>query len=301
MKRIIVFIALIMLASQYSSQAQPESEHHDLALEKQLLALHGLADTFLYFPIAEVRDRANKAFIPMLVDVLKTPGSFYDPLDTLRTKINIVYPPDSSFRIFNWEVRVTDKIIRYYGALQMRDESLRLFPLLDYSAELTDGAEDSVLYDGKWFGGIIYKIHQVQLPDGNTAYMTFSLNRGDEMASRKILDALVFVEGKPDQFGLPFINTPEGVKNRYIIEYNKMANVSLNYNPTQDMIYFDVTKSEVNNDNVKYTRIPVGDYAGFKWNGSSWNFVPQIMNYVEYKEGQAPVAEPVKGEGLFDR
>ncbi len=302
MTKNILITLLLVISSQLSSSAQEEATKpspEDLVFNRQVLALHALADTFLYFPIAEVRDKANKRFIPLLVDLLKKPYSFYDPLDTLQSKINIVYPEDSSFRIFNWEVEVGDNIRRYYGAIQMRRERLQLYPLLDFSSELQKSNEDSILLEGKWYGGIIYRIHTVVLPDGNLAYMTFSLNRSDDMSSRKVLDALVFVGGKPIQWGLPFFNTPDGVKNRYIIEYNKMANVALNYDQKRDLIYFDLTRSEVNNDNIKYTRIPVGDYAGFRWNGRAWNYLPQIIEYVEYEEGKAPVDQPYQGMGLF--
>ncbi len=301
MNKILPFLVLAFILGMSSTKAQVSTaSEQDLAYQKQLLALHALADTFLYFPIAEIRDRANTEFIPLLVDLLKRPNSFYDPLDTLRTKINIVYPEDSTFRIFNWEVKVGDNVTRYYAAIQMpSEEGLKLYPMVDYSPELQRGAKDSILYDGKWYGGIIYKLHGVTLPDGNRAYMSFSINRADAMASKKILDALVFVEGKPYQWGLPFINTSQGVVNRYVIEYNKKANVALNYDPQTDVIYFDMTRSEVNNENIKYTQIPVGDYSGFKWNGRSWNFIPELINYVEYPEGKAPVAEPQKGKGLF--
>ncbi len=299
-KKILLLLVICGSGLSVCSQTESPLPTTDPKFDNYKHSLFLFADTFLYFPIAEYRERANERFIPMLVDLLRNPNSFYDPLDTLRSRINIIYPEDSAFRIFNWEVKVADNIVRYYGAIQMRSSQMKLYPLFDYSPALTESPEDSALSDGKWYGSIIYRIKKIKLPDGNDAYMTFGINRAEALSNKKILDVLVVIDQKPIQWGIPFINTPEGVVHRYIIEYNKMANVSMNYDEERKIIYFDQTRSEINNDKVKYTQIPVGDYSGFRWNGTSWNFVPEIVNFVEYQEGQIPITEPKSHEkGLF--
>jgi hypothetical protein len=52
---------------------------------------------------AAERFNADSVFTKMLVRALKEPYSFYFPFDSLQT-ISRLYAPDSSFRIFTWQV-----------------------------------------------------------------------------------------------------------------------------------------------------------------------------------------------------
>ena len=80
------------------------------------------------------RFRADSFFIRMLVRSLKLPNSFYFPFDSLQT-ISKLYAPDSSFRIFTWQIKKDAYVFFQRGAIQMRtdDGSLKLFPLHDVS------------------------------------------------------------------------------------------------------------------------------------------------------------------------
>ncbi len=300
---LITILALLLCYAQSHAQevkVDPPEANIDLTKGQRMeIELVNIADTMLYFSMDEYRTAANDRFIPKLVQFLKTPNSFYLPLDTLRSKINVIYPEDSSFRIFNWEIRHAQDIIRYYGAIQFNSPELKLIPLIDNSAEEMESPEDSSFTIKNWYGGIIYRIKTVQFPDGHKVYTTFSTNRNGRLSNKKIMDILIFPDSKPARWGLPIINTPDGIKNRFIIEYNKLANVSMNYNNEQNLVYYDELRSEVNNKNLKYTYIPIGDYHGFSWNGKQWNYIDKLVNIVEYSLDEIPVRE--KSEvGLFE-
>ena len=81
---------------------------------------------------AAERFRADSIFTKMLVRALKEPYSFYYPFDSLHT-ISRLYAPDSSFRIFTWQVVKDENTFRRHGAIQIntKDGSLLLYPLLD--------------------------------------------------------------------------------------------------------------------------------------------------------------------------
>ena len=72
-------------------------------------------------PEAGQRFRADSFFIRMLVRSLKIPNSFYFPFDSLQT-ISKLYAPDSSFRIFTWQVKKDVYVFMQRGAIQMRTD-----------------------------------------------------------------------------------------------------------------------------------------------------------------------------------
>ena len=88
---------------------------------------------------AENRFKADSLFTRMFVRALKTNYSFKYPFDSLET-ISKLYPPDSSFRIFTWQMVISEDVVRQHGAIQMRtaDGSLKLFPLIDKSNIITN-------------------------------------------------------------------------------------------------------------------------------------------------------------------
>ena len=102
------------------------------------------------------RFQADSAFIRNFVKALKTPYSFYYPFDSVQN-ISKLYAPDSSFRIFTWQVMKDYSYYRQRGAIQMRtaDGSLKLFPLFDAS-EFTKSPTDSIRTNNNWNGAIYY-------------------------------------------------------------------------------------------------------------------------------------------------
>src|SRR5882762_1532294 len=67
------------------------------------------------------RFAADTTFTRMLVRALKTPNSFYYTFDSLQT-ISQLYAPDSTFKIFTWQLMINDNVIRHHGAIQMRTD-----------------------------------------------------------------------------------------------------------------------------------------------------------------------------------
>jgi hypothetical protein len=65
------------------------------------------------------RFTADSLFTKMFVRALLTRNSFYYRFDSLES-ISRLYSPDSSFRIFTWQVVINENIVRQHGAIQMR-------------------------------------------------------------------------------------------------------------------------------------------------------------------------------------
>ncbi len=250
-----------------------------------------MADSMYHAPIPDDRADYTERFVKYLVQALKQPNSWNYDFPKIKEQINIIYPEDKSFRIFNWAIAPTDVTRRYYGAIQMPGETLKLFPLFDHSDQLKKCAEDTILTNGKWYGGLIYRI-MPQTVDGETVYTLFSLNASKAISNIKILDPMILTE-KGVTFGAPIFDynsecRPGNRVNRFILEYKKEVQVSMNWDKEHNAIYFDKLVSQMNDPNRKYTYVPSGQYDGFRWNGDHWSYIENLIPLDIREDGQAP-------------
>ncbi len=259
-----------------------------------------LADSFYKTPIPELRVSANTSFGKMLVRALEQPGSYNYPFTRLQQRIHIIYPEDKSFRIFNWVLSYSGFGRHYYGAVQMADnEQLVLHPLKDVSSKHLKDGEDIILSDGEWYGCEYYHIKTVTGKDGARIYTLLGYNNDGFNTTKKIVDVLSFPNKAP-VFGLPVFVLPsskdkDDFKKRFILEYKKGVQVTLNYDSNLNMIVFDRLISEVNNPSLKGTYVPAGQTDALEWQGSVWHFTQNAIAPLKLKDGQAPLDGVMQG------
>lgn len=244
---------------------------------------------------------ADSLFTKQLVRALKIPNSFYYTFDSLQT-ISRIYAPDSSFRIFTWQMVINDNVIRQHGAIQMRtyDGTLKLYPLIDKS-DVTIKLNDTVGNNRGWIGAVYYNI--VQKKAGNQDYYTLlGFDENSIRSNKKLIEVLHF-DGEEPIFGGRFFSFEEDsvfktTIGRYIMEYKKDDGPKLNYDAEMDMIIVEHLISETNEPNKKWTYVGDGDYEGFKWKNGKWVHIEKIFNQVT-PLNQMPVPAPVDN-GKFD-
>ncbi|GAB2813172.1 hypothetical protein [Ferruginibacter profundus] len=242
------------------------------------------------------RFAADSMLTRMLVRALKVPNSFYYAFDSLET-ISKLYAPDSTFKIFTWQMVVNDNVIRHHGAIQMRtdDGSLKLYGLIDKSA-VTKNQVDTVGNNNGWIGAVYYNI--VQKRSANHDYYTLlGFDENNIRSNRKIIEVLNFINGEPT-FGGRYFSFEEDTVfktsiGRYIMEYKKTDGPKLNYDPEMDMIIVEHLVSESNEPTKKWTLVGDGDYEGFKWKNGKWIHVEKIFDQVT-PLGKEPVPNPVR-------
>lgn len=295
LKKIFAAFVICLLFIARPAHAQDNMQQIK-AMEDSLVIV---ADSMYNAFIPDDREAYTEKFVRMLVRTLKTPGSYSYAFDKLNTKINLLYPHDKSFRIFNWAVANTEITRRYYGAIQMPGDQLKLYPLIDHTTELGKYAEDSILTGGKWFGALYYKIITEEA-DGVTYYNLLGKNASGLVSDKKVIDPLTF-NANGAVFGAPVFNVrsqnrPNERVNRFIIEYKKNVSASMNWDNEIKALYFDKLESDVNDPNRKYTYVPSGQYDGFRWNEGHWNYITNLIPVDALKDGQAPAPVPVKGK-----
>lgn len=260
------------------------------AIEDSLLVT---ADSMYRAPLPETRLQFSADFARQLVRALKITNSWNYSFDRLDDKINVITSPDKKWRMFNWDISPGGEGRRYYGAIQLPGENLKLYGLSDISLPTgVKGLEDSVFHNGRWLGALYYRVMPNSV-NGETVYTLFGMNRSNLMSNMKLLEPMRITEQGP-VFGAPIFGrgsetSPGKPVQRFILEYKKDAQVALNWSDELNAIYFDHLESTVNDPNRKYTYVPEGQIDGFRWNGESWRFVDDLIPAQILQNGQAPV------------
>ena len=275
MKKILGLILLlagscVMLPAQNKSKLNAEALQQ-LDEKEDTLAL--LAYAFVNDSLPEHRFGTCRVFIPKLVEALKTKNSFQYPFDRVKT-VSIQYAPDSTFRIFTWQLYVDTSDYRYYGAIQMNTPDLKLFPLVDRSFNLKSDLEQALLTPEEWYGALYYNIKEVKGPQGKY-YLLFGYDGFSFFHKRKLIDVLTFQQDGKPRFGAPvFVHEKKGrptmTKNRVMLEYSSEVSVKLNYDEAMEMIVFDhlITMGGVYGQGN--SNFPDGSYEAYELKGGLW-------------------------------
>jgi hypothetical protein len=292
-----VLFVFTFLTSLLSAQEIPSRDIQELKKKEDSLKV--FSDKMINAPEAPERFRADSNFVRGLVRSLKIKNSFYYPFDSLRT-ISHLYAPDSTFRIFTWQLKKDEYVYLQKGAIQLNTPSgeLKLFPLFDFSM-YTGKPVDSVRTKDNWIGAIYYRIIMKE-HRGKKYYTLLGFDDYAVSSNKKWMEVLTFNEHGEPVFGAPVISfkedtTKKPVQSRFSMEYKKEANTLLNYDPELDMIVFDHLISETDEPEKKNTYIPDGSYEGFKWKEGQWVHVDKVFDF-QLQDGQFPVDDKLRDE-----
>jgi hypothetical protein len=287
------FLALSFAISAVAQKIAP-SDLKKLRLKEDTLSQY--SEYLNTDSLPEDRMISDSIFTKTLVRALQIKNSFYYPFDSLLG-ISKLYAPDTSFRIFSWNISYDDYYSRQRGAIQFRtpDGSLKLIPLRDVS-EFTDKPQDSVRKRGNWIGAVYYNIIRNQY-NGKNYYTLFGFDNNSVMSSMKWIEVLTFNEKNEPQFGGPFFNyqkdsIPKPSQYRFNIEFKKGARVLVNYIEELGMILVDHLVSENDDPEHQWTYVPDGDQEGFKWENGKWVHIDKVFTF-KLQDGQAPVGDPL--------
>lgn len=295
-----ISVSFLMLLTGFLGASAQTISQADL---KKLKAKEDTLKWFAQYMITDTlpADRmvSDSIFTRTLVRALKIKNSFYYPFDSVFG-ISKLYAPDSSFRIFTWNMQFDDYYSRQKGAIQMRtrDGSLKLIPLRD-NTEFTERPWDSVRSKDNWIGAIYYNIVRTEHA-GRKYYTLFGLDYSSVNTSRKWIEVMYFNQKNEPVFGGPIFSyendsIPGKPKYRIGLEYKKNARVLANYIPDLDMILIDHLISETDQPELPSTLVPDGDNEGFKWENGKWMHVDKVFT-MKLRDGEAPVEMPIKDE-----
>ena len=240
----LLFLSSI-LCSALMAQRISNNDFKILQAKEDSMKLY--ADKIITGQSMSIRFNNDSLFTRAFVKALKTPWSFNYPFDSLQT-ISKIYAPDSSFRIFTWQMVVSENLTRQHGAIQMKtaDGSLKIFPLIDKS-DVTQNIIDTAANNKGWIGAVYYRIIQKRSSNQNY-YTLLGYDENNLKSNRKIIEVLSFQNDEP-VFGGRFFSYDEdsvfkSSNSRYIMEYKKTAGARLTFDEDLDMIILEHLVSE---------------------------------------------------------
>ncbi len=292
------FISASLLLLPQLSNAQNKVKPAGKLSAEAVEQLHASEDTLAILAYAVVNDSlpemrflACKALITKLVQALKADNSFRYPFDRMKS-ISILSPPDSSFRIFTWQLFVDDSTHRYYGAIQMNQRELKLFPLIDRSFEMPGVPVKTQLAPDFWYGALYYNLMPFETKEGRK-YLLFGYDGFTFFDKRKVIEVLSFDPAGTPVFGAPVFdnpNKPDEHEQRIMLEYSSEARVRLNWDEQYQAILLDHLIPYPNPYTGGFMYIPDGSYDAYKLEKGRWKFIDKIFND---NQEEAPRPEPV--------
>jgi len=234
-------------------------------------------DYFVNADVAAHRIYAHDKFKNLFEKTLKKDSSYYYPFDSLKW-ISKLIPSDSSFRIFSWQLNISEGENEYYGYIQKRDGSLH--KLTDNKEWFSD-LEYEVFTPEDWYGQLYYNLYQYKNKDHNE-YILFGYKQLNKYDKIKIA-APVYFENGEIYFGKEIFEDTlreGGLKNRIVLQTINTAASKLNYDENMGIIIYDHTIliPLKRPQNIAPPLVPDGSYHGYKWDGTKWKFIDKVFN-----------------------
>ncbi|MFN8237431.1 MAG: hypothetical protein U0T77_04615 [Chitinophagales bacterium] len=278
-----LILAALLLSFSAKAQLAPDDFIKIKALE-DTIRIYG--DTLINSQLEENRTIASYRIIKSLSKALKIKNSFYYRWDsTLPWKV--VMPEDGSFKVFTWYTRSDIDLYKYFGTVQLKSDTLKMFPLIDYS-DFTDHQEDINVDNGNWIGSLYYGIKTVKAGK-KTYYTLFGWDGNNKTSNKKIMEILSFNKQGKIRFGAPIIDMGKGkILNRFILEFSDEATATLAYNESEKKVIYDhIIPNGDALEGFFGNYIPDGTYEGFEWKKGKWKHVNEI-GYEKRKDGDVP-------------
>ena len=284
---IVRYICLLLILISLSVNAQAQLNASDtLAFEAYEDTINQFSEIMFTAPDEKTRKLASHNMILSLKEALERPLSYEYGFPGLNA-ISIVQPRDKVFRIFTWQYTFNNNTYRYYGAIQMRSDSLILHPLVDYSVVM-DNVERLVTDNERWIGALYYDV--VKVSDGKQDYYTlFGYDGNNAFSTKKLADVLWFTEDGEIRFGAPIFDTGEKIPAfRFILEYKKGVTATIRYAEEFGKILYDhLIPADDKSEGMYFNYVPDGSYEGFEWKKGMWQYVEKVFDF-KLEDGEFP-------------
>lgn len=238
------------------------------------------------------RVRANDLLVEALELYLQPSDADLTTLANQAKYISQKPLENSDYVLYSWQVKISEDIYESHGYL--KNAGGTLIKLADNAALSGDLVYEELTAD-RWLGVVYYKTLPIML-DGNPAWLLFGYDGHSKFDRIKVCDVLRIVEGQP-VFGAEIFKRGDGkrpdVRYRLLLSYSSDSNVTLNYNPSMDIIIHDHLINRVGRmAGQGETWLPDGSYEGYVWDGTYWTYDEKVFEQV-LQDGEFPRPSPV--------
>lgn len=227
MRLVCCFLIIITSVSIFTIKADTKDHEHLLALSDSLS-----------LPLSDVRkEKLCNAIVNELSKTLTNPSSFTEKFSDIK-KIGIVTSPDSSFKLFSWNVNLNIGKSLSYTILQKKPEKdkCEVFPLAQNSGNAFTNQARYSWQNAK--SALFYSIIPFQTT-GEISYLLLGLVPNDMFVQSKVIETLYFNEQGHPCFGVPSIKINGVLQKRMPFQFSARVSMSLRYDVEKNAIVFD--------------------------------------------------------------
>lgn len=277
--KIISYLLMLFLLLLISYPALSETVD-SIFFKKEISQIIMCIDSMKKVKSDSVKFIINDQITKYLEIVLKNSDSYTMHFDTLK-HIGKVYSPDNKFRVFSWNIPLTDGKNKFFAIIQAnsgKDKLCKLYKLKDNSLNFKGNITDTCFTADNWYGALYYEILPRKIGK-KIIYTLLGMHFNDLFSNRKIIESMYFDDNGDPVFGAPIFLYEGRMQNRVVFEYSINAVMSLKYNERLKMIVFDHLSppSQLYNGNFKFYG-PDFTFDGFKFGKNKWVHY-QNVNY----------------------
>ena len=214
----------------------------------------------------------NEEFKNVLEEAISNSEIFNYPLDSLSKFMSTEISPDGNFRIFNWNIELSNQ--RQYYECWIIMKNLTILKLNDFKNEIPE-IEYASLDANSWFGALYYSIIPKEIKN-KTVYTLLGWDGNNMFSNKKIIESMTISKKNKIQFGVPIFKYPDGKsKKRVIFQYSKQSYMSLKHRHTrkQDYLIFDhLMPPSPHLKEFADWYVTDLSFDAFQWNENQWDF-----------------------------
>lgn len=280
-------VVLILSLFFFTFMLQAQSENQLMSENDSILML---SNNVLTATSDTARIKANDQFFRYFTEKLNVHHSARFLPDSLKMVSSLI-PSDSTFRIHSWTMPLNNGTYRYFGVIELfKSGEYKQIILLQKTSQPLN---DAMTYRAENWYGALYTSLIVTDWNKSKTYTLLGWDGKDARSNRKVVDILnINADGKIS-FGQPVFKTPEGIKQRYIMDYAQNATVTLKYDYQTIMmpkgkkrikkikdwmlVMDELAPLDPRMEGMKDYYVPTGtSYNAFSWLNGYWTFVENI-------------------------
>lgn len=186
---------------------------------------------------AKKTELANRIQNGMIDILMEAEDPFWYDFPTLKN-VGKILSDDNQIHMYTWNILLSDGTPQYYALFQHYDYDA-IYIMSQGNARIP--ATSGYVAEKDWYGALYYEIHPIKFKD-KEMYMVFGLMTSTNGETQhKVIDVLSFTK-KTVKMGAPSFITPwtgKKKQHRVVFEYDKNAQMTLDYNKKKKTITFD--------------------------------------------------------------
>ena len=235
------------------------------------------------------RFKNNALFKDYFISVLKKHNSLLFTPDSLKM-VSTLTPADSTFRLHSWVVPMNNETYKYFAVIEIVNGQDLLVKEFKTGSGQPINDMKSYKFD-EWYGAL-YNGLIVTEWNKHKSYTLLGWDGRDTRSNRKIIEILTISPEGNITLGQPIFKTPDGIKQRFILDYAQNATVTLKYDYQTIMmpkgkrikkvkdwmlVMDELAPLDPRMQGMKEYYVPTGtSYNAFAWMNGYWTYIEGI-------------------------